>query len=58
MRKRGATKKQIKKQKNYGGVPDTHARTDFAVVCDYCFQKMHPDYFPDLAEKARQELKS
>lgn len=29
-----------------------------SIICDDCFQKIHPSKFPELAEKARNELKS
>jgi hypothetical protein len=36
-----------------------HATTDqrMVVVCDPCFQMMHPDKHPDLADQARERIR-
>jgi len=38
------------------GVADASDKDDMCVVCDDCFQKIHPTKFPELAEEARNEL--
>jgi hypothetical protein len=42
--------------KEYFGVDNASQRDDMVVVCDDCFQMMHPLKYPDLVEKSKQEL--
>ena len=42
---------------SFFGIKDSSNKPEvMAVVCDDCFQKMHPSKFPELAQQARKEL--
>ena len=39
------------------GVKSASERMDFSVICDDCFQKIHPSKYPEVVEGTRKELK-
>ncbi len=42
---------------HYFDIKNASRRTDFIVVCDDCFQLMHPDKYPELVEETKQILR-
>jgi hypothetical protein len=40
------------------GVPNASARDDMITVCDECFERIHPDKFPEIAAEVRDQIEA
>ena len=46
-----------KEAKEIWGVNNASENENMVIVCDDCFNKVHPDKFPELRDKVKEELK-
>lgn len=48
--------KACKESERFFGVPNANTDECFVIVCDDCFQKMHPANHPEQVAQAKAEL--